>query len=67
MVWFNLAQVGLALVVDHSGRCFTKASPSLKDLASNQEVPVLILLTSLCLVLPSGMYESHIGIGCFRP
>ena len=36
-------KVGMTLVIDHSGKVFSKKKPTLKDLALNQEVLALSL------------------------
>ena len=36
----SLLEVGLAFIVDHSGRIFTKQAPTLRDVVCNSEVGV---------------------------
>ncbi len=44
---YSFAKVGMTLVIDHSGKVFSKHKPTLKDVIVNQEDRVLNMVSQI--------------------
>lgn len=64
---FQPLEVGMSILVDHSGKLFTRKKATIKDIISNREVGVVKLPRELFFSSTdpqmSYLFESWIGLG----